>query len=67
MNEQKFISGDIVETIIGDMFYPIGTRAKFIGYSEDNNKKCYIRYEGEKYIGADVDVIPICFIRKVDK
>lgn len=53
--------GDIVELIENTKFYKKGKRAVIINEfdsSNNNDKKIEIRYEGEKYIGEDVDVMP---------
>jgi len=53
--------GDIVELIENTKFYKKGKRAVIINEfdsSNNNDKKIEIRYEGEKYIDEDVDVMP---------
>ena len=53
--------GDIVELIEDTTFYKKGRKAVVIcGYDSQNgnDKNMEIRYEGEKYLGGDVDVMP---------
>ena len=53
-----FKIGDLVELIEDTYFYKKGTRAVVINNSSDGNtNKMEIRYEGEKYIGGDVDIV----------
>lgn len=53
-----FEIGDLVELIEDTYFYKKGTRAVVINNnSEGNTKKMEIRYEGEKYLEGDVDVV----------
>lgn len=58
--------GDKVELINDTMFYKKGRKATVInGTTIGNNKKVEIRYDGEQYLGNDVDVIPKSMIRLV--
>lgn len=53
-----FKIGDLVELIEDTYFYKKGMRAIVLNNSsEGNTKKMEIRYEGEKYIGGDVDIV----------
>lgn len=48
--------GDIVELIEDITFYKKGRRAVVVG--EYNKNDVEIRYEGERYYGGDVDLMP---------
>ncbi len=53
--------GDMVELIENTQFYKKGQRAivmnEFDSYN-GNDKNVEIRYEGETYLGGDVDIMP---------
>lgn len=58
--------GDRVEIIEGTMFYKTGQRATVVNGETDGNKnKVEIRYDGEQYLGYDVDLIPKNMIRLI--
>jgi len=50
-------NGDVVRLVEDTAFYKKGTRAIVMDVCGDSHK-FELRYEGEKYAGGDVDIMP---------